>query len=401
MSHQTQEVYIVGSARTAIGAFNGALSSLSAVELGVSAVKAALAKAAIEPSQVEELYLGNVLSANLGQNPAKQVAIGAGIPVETPCITINKVCASSLKAVNLAAQSIILGQADIVVAAGTESMSNVPHYIPKMRSGVKYGNTEIVDGLSRDGLSDAYEGYAMGIAAEQCATDHGFNREQQDDYALRSYRLAQEAINAGKFKQEIVPVEVAQGRGRPSKSSNKTRMPPNVIPRSCVKFVRPSSQTAQLPHPIAVHYPMVRSHCASIGEALKRLSLPPGTSVFRYLAGADAGQAPVKFTTSPSLALPKALKKAGIASDQVHAFEVNEAFSVVALANAKLLDIPLEKVNKHGGAVALGHPLGASGARILVTLCHILAQENGQYGVAGICNGGGGATATVIERLQG
>ncbi|RKP09425.1 Thiolase, N-terminal domain-containing protein [Thamnocephalis sphaerospora] len=395
------EVFIVGSARTAIGGFNGALSSLSAVQLGVAAVQAALKKANVQPEQVNELYLGNVLPANVGQNPAKQVATGAGLPVDVSCTTVNKVCASGLKAVALGAQSIMLGQAEIVVAAGTESMSNVPYYLPKARTGLKYGHGEVVDGLVRDGLTDAYDGYAMGIAAEQCATDHGFSREQQDEYALRSYELAQKAIAAGAFKKEIVPLEVSQGRGRPVKVVDTDEDASKCDPAK-LRQVRPAFKTDGTV--TAPNSSTLSDGAAAVvlvsGEVLKRLQLPADAAVFRYVAGADAGQAPVLFTTSPALAIPKALKQAGITAAEVDAFEINEAFSVVALANVKLLDVPQEKVNKRGGAVALGHPLGCSGARILVTLCHILADDNGRYGVAGICNGGGGASAAVIERVQ-
>jgi acetyl-CoA C-acetyltransferase len=280
-------------------------------------------------------------------------------------------------------------------------MSNVPHYLPKARTGFKYGNAELVDGIVRDGLTDAYDGYAMGIAAEQCAVDHGFSREQQDDYALRSYDLAQKAIAAGHFKREIVPIEVPQGRGRPPLVVDTDEDASKCDPVK-LRQVRPafkSDGTVTAPNSSTLSDGAAALVLVS-GEALKRLNLPKGTVVFRYLAGADAGQSPIHFTTTPSLAVPKALKRAGIDISQVDVFELNEAFAVVALANVKLLNIPLEKVNKRGGAVALGHPLGCSGARILVTLCHILADEGKRYGVAGICNGGGGASAAVIERIQ-
>jgi acetyl-CoA C-acetyltransferase len=370
---------------------------LTAVQLGTHAIKSALARVpAIEASKVEEVFFGNVLSANLGQNPARQCAIGAGLSDTTVCTTVNKVCASGLKAIILGAQTILTGGADIVVAGGTESMTNTPYYIPSARSGARYGNQTLVDGVVRDGLSDAYDGQAMGFAAEECALDYTFSREDQDNYAINSYQKAQEAVAKGAFKDEIAPIEVSGGRGKPNKLVDVDDEPKNLNIEK-LKSVRPvfipSGGTVTAPNasPISDGASAVVLVSAATLTSLKL------TPIAKILGWGEAAKAPSKFTTAPSLAIPKALKHAGVTQEQVDYYEINEAFSVVALANLKILGIEAEKVNVNGGAVALGHPLGCSGARIVTTLAHVLKQRRGKIGAAGICNGGGGASAIVIE----
>ncbi|KAF8469697.1 Thiolase, N-terminal domain-containing protein [Kalaharituber pfeilii] len=389
------EVYIVATARTPLGSYQGSISSLTAVQLGSHAIKAALAK--IPAIDVDEVFFGNVVSANLGQNPARQCALGAGLPDTTVATTVNKVCASALKAVILGAQSIISGTAEVVVAGGTESMSNAPYYSTTTRGGAKYGHQQLVDGLVRDGLSDANDGTAMGMAGEDCASEYGFTREEQDDYAIASYQKAQKALAEGLFKDEIAPIEVSGGRGKPNKVIDQDDEVKNLNVEK-LRAVRPAFiPTGTVTAPNAS--PLSDGAAAVIlvsANALQKYSLKP---VAKILGWGDAAQKPIKFTTSPALAIPKALSHAGISKDQVDFFEINEAFSVVALANVKLLGIDKEKVNVNGGAVALGHPLGASGARILTTLVHVLKQRGGKIGVAGICNGGGGASALVVEAL--
>ncbi|KAL1982302.1 hypothetical protein VTN96DRAFT_1460 [Rasamsonia emersonii] len=394
-------VYIVSSARTPVGSFLGSLSSLSATQLGSHAIKAAVERAqGIKPADVDEVFFGNVLSANLGQNPARQAAIGAGLPESTICTTVNKVCASGLKAVILGAQTILTGGADVVVAGGTESMSNTPHYIPNLRTGAKYGHQTLVDGVMKDGLTDAYgKQELMGLQAEECAQDHGFNREQQDDYAIRTYQRAQAAQKAGLFDEEIAPIELPGIRGKPGVTVSQDEEPKNLNPEK-LRTIKPAfiPGTGTVTAPNSSPLNDGAAAVVLVSEAkLKELNLKP---IAKILSWADAAQAPNKFTTSPSLAIPKALKKAGLSLDDIDAFEINEAFSVVALANIKLLGLSEDKVNIHGGAVAIGHPLGASGARILTTLLGVLKAKKGKLGCAGICNGGGGASALVVESLQ-
>ncbi|ORY01539.1 thiolase [Basidiobolus meristosporus CBS 931.73] len=395
-----QDVYIVSSVRTAMGGFGGSLASFTAIQLGSKVVKGALEKINLAPSEVDEVYYGNVCSANLGQNPAKQVALGADIPDSVICTNINKVCASGMKALMLAAQTIQLGQADVIVAGGTESMSNVPYYLPKARFGAKYGDATMVDGLAKDGLTDPYGNFAMGIAAEECAKEHNITREEQDEYAIKSYTLANEATKAGFFNDEILPIEVSQGRGKPSKIVNAddevSKCNPEKLRSVRSAFIENGTVTA-------ANASTLSDGAAALvlvsGDKLKTLSLPEGHTIYKIRSFADAAQAPIKFTTTPSLAIPKALEKAQLKVDDVDFFEINEAFSVVAVANTRILNLDANKVNIAGGAVAMGHPLGCSGARIVVTLCNVLKQKEGKIGVAGICNGGGGASAFVIERV--
>ncbi|RJE18723.1 Acetyl-CoA acetyltransferase [Aspergillus sclerotialis] len=393
-------VYIVSSARTPVGSFLGSLSSLTAPQLGSHAIKAALEKAeGVNPSDVDEVYFGNVLSANVGQNPARQCALGAGLKESTVCTTVNKVCASGLKAVILGAQTIMTGTADVVVAGGTESMSNTPHYLPNLRSGAKYGHQSLVDGIMRDGLSDAYgKQELMGLQAEECAQDHSFNREQQDDYAVRSYEKAQAAQQAGAFDEEIAPIELPGFRGKPGVTVSQDDEPKNLNKdklRGIKPAFIPGSGTVTAPNSSPLNDGAAAVVLVSEAK-LKELNLKP---VAKIMGWGDAAQQPSKFTTSPALAIPKALKHAGVSLDAVDAFEINEAFSVVALANIKLLGISEDKVNIHGGAVALGHPIGASGARVLATLLGVLKAKKGKIGCIGICNGGGGASALVVESL--
>ncbi|KAF8424499.1 Thiolase, N-terminal domain-containing protein [Tirmania nivea] len=392
------EVYIVATARTPLGGFQGSISSLNAVQLGSHAIKAALAKVpTLEGSAVDEVFFGNVVSANVGQNPARQCALGAGLPDSTVATTVNKVCASALKAIILGTQSIITGTAEVVVAGGTESMSNAPYYNTTNRGGAKYGHQQLIDALVRDGLSDAYDGSAMGMAGEDCAQEYSFTREQQDEYAIASYQKAQKAQAEGLFKDEIAPIEVSGGRGKPNKIVDQDDEIKNLNIEK-LKAMRPAFiPTGTITAPNAS--PLSDGAAAVVlvsAAALKKYNLTP---VAKILGWGEAAQKPIKFTTAPALAVPKALSHAGVSIENVDFFEVNEAFSVVALANQKILGIPSEKINVHGGAVAMGHPLGASGARIVVTLAGVLKHKGGKIGVAGICNGGGGASALVIEAL--
>ncbi|PVI08087.1 acetyl-CoA acetyltransferase IB [Periconia macrospinosa] len=392
-------VYIVSAARTPTGQFLGSLSSLSAVQLGSHAIKAAVERAGVKPEDVQEVFVGNVLSANLGQNPARQCAIGAGLPESTVATTVNKVCASSIKALIIGAQTIITGNADIVVAAGTESMSNTPHYLPVLRNGAKFGDQSLIDGVLKDGLTDAYKKEHMGVQGEECADDHSFNREQQDDYCIRSYKKAIAAQEAGWFKEEIAPVEVSGGRGKPNKVIDRDDEP-NNFNEAKTRTLRPSFKPKDGTVTAANASPLSDGAAALVlasEAAVKEHNLKP---IAKILGWGDAEQNPSKFTTAPALAIPKALKHAKIEQTSVDAFEINEAFSVVALANMKILGISEDKVNVHGGAVALGHALGASGARITTTLLGVLREKKGKIGCAGICNGGGGASAIVVESLQ-
>jgi acetyl-CoA C-acetyltransferase len=391
-----KEVVIVSAVRTPIGSFGGSLASLSAPQLGAIAIKAAIEKAGIQASDVQEVFMGNVLSANIGQAPATQAAKYAGLP-DLPATAVNKVCASGTKAIMLAAQSIALGNQDIIVAGGMESMSNVPYYLDKARNGYRLGHGQITDGLVKDGLWDVYNDYHMGSAAELCATDCEISREAQDAFAIESYKRSQAAQTAGKFKDEIVPVEVKDRKGEVTLVSNDDE-PFTVkfekIPGLKPVFKKDGTVTA-------ANASNLNDGAAALvlmsADKAKELGIKPLAKILAY---ADAQQAPEWFTTAPSKAIPLALQNAGKSINEVDYFEINEAFSVVSLANNKLLGLDDVKVNVNGGAVSLGHPLGASGARIVVTLLSVLAQNNGKIGVAGICNGGGGASALVVESVN-
>lgn len=391
-----REVVIVSAIRTPIGSFGGALSSFSATQLGALAIKAAVEKAGLKPSDIQEVYMGNVLSANIGQAPATQAAKFAGLP-DLPSTTINKVCASGTKAIMLAAQSIALGEIDIIVAGGMESMSNVPYYLDKARTGYRLGHGQITDGLLKDGLWDVYNDYHMGSAAELCASECGISREDQDAFAITSYKRAQSAQAEGKFDSEIIPVEIKDRKGEitlVSKDEEPYAVKFDKIPGLKPVFKKDGTVTA-------ANASTLNDGAAALvlmsADKAKELGLKPLAKILAY---ADAQQAPEWFTTAPSKAIPLALKRAGKSIADVDYFEINEAFSVVSLANNKELGLNEEKVNINGGAVSLGHPLGASGARIVVTLLSVLAQNNGKIGVAGICNGGGGASAIVIENIN-
>ena len=391
-----REVVIVSALRTPIGSFGGSLSGFSATQLGGIAIKAAVEAAGIKPEDVQEVYMGNVLSANLGQAPATQAAKYAGLP-DVPATTINKVCASGTKAIMLAAQSIALGETDIVVAGGMESMSNVPFYLDKARTGYRLGHGQLTDGLVKDGLWDVYNDYHMGSAAELCATICSISREDQDAYAIGSYQRAQSAQEAGKFDQEIIPVEIKGRKGDVTmltKDDEPFAVNFDKIPGLKPVFSKEGSVTA-------ANASTLNDGAAALilmsADKAKELGLKPLAKILGY---ADAQQAPEWFTTTPAKAIPIALNRAGKELAEVDFFEINEAFSVVSLANNKILGLSDSNVNINGGAVALGHPLGASGARIVVTLLSVLSQNNGKIGVAGICNGGGGASALVIERLN-
>jgi acetyl-CoA C-acetyltransferase len=391
-----REVVIVAATRTPIGSFGGSLATLSATQLGAQVIKSAVEKAGLKPDQVQEIYMGNVLSANLGQAPATQAAIFAGLPY-LPATTVNKVCASGMKAIMLAAQSIALGQNDIVVAGGMESMSNVPYYLDKARNGYRLGNGQITDGLVKDGLWDVYNDYHMGSAAELCAVDCNISRGEQDAFAIESYNRAQKAQAEGKFKNEITPVELKDKKGDVTLFADDEE--PKAVKFDKIPSLKPvfkkdgtvtAANASTLNDGAAALVLMSR-------EKADELGIKPLARIVSY---ADAQQAPEWFTTAPSKAIPLALHKAGLSSNQIDFFEINEAFSVVAIANNQLLKLDPAKVNVNGGAVSLGHPLGASGARIIVTLINVLQQNQGRFGAAGICNGGGGASAMVIENLR-
>ncbi|KAK4630698.1 Acetyl-CoA acetyltransferase IA [Fulvia fulva] len=391
-------VYILSSVRTPVGAFQSSLASQTAIQLGSHAIKSAVERAGVRPEEVQEVFFGNVLSANLGQNPARQCAIYAGLPESTEATTVNKVCASSIKAMAFGAATILTAEADVVVAGGTESMSNVPHYLQSLRNGAKLGDQTLVDGLLKDGLTDVYKNEHMGMQGEECAEDHGFGREEQDEYCIRSYKKARHAQQSGWFAEEIAPVVIKGTRGKPDTTVDKDDEP-NKFNEEATRKLRPAFKKEGGTVTPANASPLSDGAAAVVlasEEYVKKNNLKP---LAKILGWGDAAQNPSKFTTAPALAIPKALKHAGISQDQVDAFEINEAFSVVALANMKLLNIAEDKVNLHGGAVALGHPLGASGARIVATLLGVLKEKKAKIGVAGICNGGGGASAIVIERL--
>ncbi|XP_047940479.1 acetyl-CoA acetyltransferase, cytosolic 1 [Salvia hispanica] len=391
-----KDVCIVGVARTPMGGFLGSLSSVPATKLGSVAIQSALKRANIDPSLVQEVFFGNVLSANLGQAPARQAALGAGIPNSVVCTTINKVCASGMKATMLAAQSIQLGLNDVVVAGGMESMSNAPKYIAEARKGSRLGHDSLVDGMLKDGLWDVYNDVGMGVCAELCAEHHSITREQQDDFAVQSFERGIAAQDANSFAWEITPVEVSGGRGRPSTIVDKDEGL-GKFDAAKLRKLRPSfKETGGTV--TAGNASSISDGAAALVLVSGQKALELGLTVIAKISGyADAAHAPELFTTAPALAIPKALKNAGIEASKVDYYEINEAFAVVALANQKLLDLSPERVNVNGGAVSLGHPLGCSGARILVTLLGVLRQKNGKYGVGGVCNGGGGASALVLE----
>lgn len=391
---QQRIVYIVSAVRTPIGSFGGSLKDFSATQLGGIAIKAAVERLGINSNQVQEVFMGSVIQANLGQAPARQASKFAGLPNNVIATTINKVCASGMKAIALAAQSIMLGDSDIVVAGGMESMSNVPFYSPNLRWGNKYGNVQMIDGLAKDGLTDVYHNYAMGNAAELCAKEYGISREDQDSFAIESYSRSQAAIQNGWFDAEIVPVPIPQRKGDPilfTKDEEPFNVKFDKIAELKPAFIKDGTVTA-------ANASTMNDGAAALvlmsQEKAEAMGIKP-LAIIRSFA--DAEQAPEWFTTSPSLALPKALAKAGLETKDLDFVELNEAFSVVGIANTQEMKLDPAKVNAHGGAVSMGHPLGCSGARIVVTLINVLKQQGGKIGGAVICNGGGGASAMVIE----
>lgn len=391
-----KEVYIVSAVRTPIGSFGGSLSGLSATELGAIAIKGAMERANAPFNHVDEVFMGNVMSANLGQAPARQAALKAGIANTTPCTTVNKVCASGMKAVMLAAQAIQNEDAHLVVAGGMESMSNVPHYL-SMRNGIKLGHGQVVDGMIKDGLWDVYNDIHMGNCGEMCADKYGITREDQDNFAIESYKRSQESVQSGKFKPEIVPVTIPQRKGDPiviSEDEEPFKVKFDKIPGLAPVFKKDGTITA-------ANASTINDGAAAIvlasKEAVDKYGLKP---IGKMTAWADAAREPEWFSIAPADAIPRALHKAKLDLGNMDAFEINEAFAVVSLANNKILKLDAAKVNQFGGAVSLGHPLGCSGARVLVTLLNVLHQKNGKYGAAGICNGGGGASAVIIEAVR-
>ncbi|MBL7806905.1 MAG: acetyl-CoA C-acyltransferase [Saprospiraceae bacterium] len=391
-----QEVFIVSAVRTPIGSFGGSLAGVSATQLGAAAIKGALEKAGVSPDQVNEVLMGNVVSANLGQAPARQAARFSGIPDHVPCTTVNKVCASGMKCITLGAQSIMLGMNDIVVAGGMENMSQIPYYIPNARWGYKYGNGEIVDGLAKDGLTDVYNQKAMGVCADATATKYGISREAQDAFAIESYKRSAASTESGAFKAEIVPVSIPQKKADPIQileDEEFKKVMFDKIPGLRPAFTPDGTVTA-------ANASTINDGAAALilasEAAVKKFGLKPIAKIRGF---ADAEQEPEWFTTTPTIAAPKALKMAGLSASDIDFFEVNEAFAVVTMAFEQVMGISHNQTNVLGGAVSLGHPLGASGARIVTTLNNVLHQRDGKYGLAAICNGGGGATAIVIERL--
>jgi acetyl-CoA C-acetyltransferase len=390
------EVFIVSAARTPVGSFGGSLATVSATQLGAAAIKGALKKINLSPDQVQEVLMGCVLQGNVGQAPARQAAKFAGLSDEVICTTVNKVCASGMKSITLGAQSIQLGIHDVVVAGGMENMSSAPYYIEKARYGYKYGNGQLLDAIVKDGLWDVYKNYPMGNAGELCAGEHKISREEQDAYAIESYTRSAKAWKEGKFTDEIAPVEIPQKKGDAlvvSEDEEYKNVKFDKIPSLQPVFLKDGTITA-------ANASTINDGASAVvlmsGKKVKELGLTP---IARIVASADAEQAPEWFTTAPSKAIPLAVERAGLTLDQIDFFEINEAFSVVCIVNNKLMKLNPEKVNIFGGAVSLGHPLGSSGSRIVVTLLSVLKDKNAKYGVAGICNGGGGATALVIERL--
>lgn len=391
-----KEVYIVSAVRTAMGSFGGTLAGVSATQLGAVAIKGALAKINLDGKVVNEVYMGSVMQANLGQAPARQAAKFAGLPDGVICTTVNKVCASGMKSIMLAAQSIMLGENDIVVAGGMENMSSVPFYSDSTRWGAKYGNATLIDGLAKDGLTDVYGNVPMGNCAELCAKDHKFTREEQDAFAIESYKRSAAAWTAGKFKNEVVPVTVKTKKGDVEFAEDEEYKNVNFekIPTLKPVFQKDGTVTA-------ANASTMNDGAAALVLMSKEKADALGLKPLAIIKGfADAEQAPEWFTTTPSLAVPKAVEKAGLKMGDINYYELNEAFSVVGLANIKMMNLDASKVNVNGGAVSLGHPLGASGARIIVTLINVLKQNNAKYGAAGICNGGGGASAMVIENVN-
>lgn len=389
-----KRVVIVAATRTPMGSFMGSLSTVSASQLGAVAIKGALEKINLNPDLIDEVFMGNVVQSGVGQAPARQAALFAGLPNSVPCTTVNKVCASGMKAVMFAAQSIQSGDAEIIVAGGMENMSLIPHYT-YLRAGTKFGPNALIDGMQKDGLTDAYDNNAMGVSADLCASEHKISREEQDQFAIQSYERSAKAWEAGKFDNEIVPVAVPQRKGDPvivSKDEEYTNVKLDRVSSLNPAFTKEGTVTA-------ANASTINDGAAALVIMSEEKAIALGLQPLAYiLSYADAAQEPKWFTTSPALALPKALKKANLSIEDVDYFEFNEAFSVVGLANAKLLNIDLNKMNVNGGAVSLGHPLGCSGARIIVTLLNVLQQNNGKIGAAAICNGGGGASAIVIER---
>lgn len=391
-----KEVFIISAVRTPMGSFNGSLSSVPAPRLGAAAIKGALTKANIKADMVQEVFMGNVLQAGLGQAPARQAAIFAGLPSSVPCTTVNKVCASGMKAVSLAAQSILTGDNDVVIAGGMENMSMAPHYLLNSRSGYRLGDVKVKDGLVLDGLTDVYHQYHMGNAAELCAKECNITRKDQDDFAIESYKRSALAWKEGRFNNEIVPVEVPQKKGDPlivSEDEEYKNVKLDKIPSLNPVFQKDGTVTA-------ANASTINDGASALvlmsGEKMKELGLKPLARIVSY---ADAAQDPEWFTTSPSKALPKALAKAGLKKEQIDYWELNEAFAVVGLVNIREMGLDPAKVDVNGGAVSLGHPLGSSGSRIIVTLLNVLKQNKGKLGAAGICNGGGGASAIIIESL--
>lgn len=391
-----KEVYIVSAVRTPLGSFGGVFAGLTAIELGSVAIKGALEKAGVPAAEVQEVFFGNVVSANLGQAPARQAALGAGLPLSVPCTTVNKVCASGMKSIMFGAQSIMLGYNDVVVVGGMESMSNIPYYVPNARWGYKYGDGALVDGLSKDGLTDAYDHQAMGVCADATAVKYGITREQQDAFAIRSYQRAAEATQQGWFGNEIVAVGVPQRKGDPlmvAEDEEYKRVDFSKIPGLRAAFTKDGTVTA-------ANASTINDGAAALvlvsKEKAEELGLKP---LARVVSFADAAHEPQWFTTAPVLAAPIALKRAGMTIADIDYFEVNEAFSVVSMAFAQEFNIADDRLNPFGGAVAIGHPLGASGARIVTTLNNVLSQKAGSVGMAAICNGGGGASAIIIEKV--
>jgi acetyl-CoA C-acetyltransferase len=393
---KSSAVYIVSAVRTPIGSFGGMLKDLSATRLGALSVSEAISRIGIPIGEVNDVMMGSVLQANLGQAPARQVARFAGLPDNVNCTTVNKVCASGMKSIAFGAQSILLGDSDVVVAGGMESMSNVPFYAEQMRWGNKYGNSLLIDGLAKDGLTDVYDGKAMGNAAELCASACGISREAQDEFAIESYRRAQSAWKTGKFKDEVVAVQI-QKKGETIRFEQDEE--PFNVKFEKIPLLKPSFQKDGTV--TAANASTMNDGAAAMilvsEEKLKQLGLKP---LARILSYADAEQSPEWFTTSPAIAVPRAVHKAGLKMEDIHYWELNEAFSVVGIENSRRMKLDPATVNIHGGAVALGHPLGCSGARILVTLLYILREQKARFGAAGICNGGGGASAMVIENLS-
>lgn len=392
----TKEVYILSAVRTPIGSFGGTLKDISATQLGAVAIRAAIDRAGIDAASVNELLMGCVLQANLGQAPARQASKLAGLPDNIPCTTINKVCASGMKAIIQGAQSILLGDNEMVVAGGMESMSNVPFYLPSLRWGNKYGNAQMVDGLHKDGLTDVYSDYAMGCAADLCATEYKISRQDQDAYAIESYKRSEMAWQTGLFADEVTPVEIPQRKGKPllfTEDEEYRNVKFEKIPELKPAFTKDGTVTA-------ANASTLNDGAAAVVLASKEKAEQLGLQPLAWIRGyADAEQAPEWFTTSPAIAVPLAVRKAGLQMDDIDFFELNEAFSVVGIVNAQLMKLDASRVNVHGGSVSLGHPLGCSGTRILVTLLNVLKQKNARLGAAGICNGGGGASAIVIEAM--